>query len=111
MTGLTPVDFEELWLHPTPKGWKLSKQGQEEVAPIHLRVVIDAVSRDEWHISEIYAVNTQIVSQTKEGCRTKEYINALEGSCFDDARDFLCEVDEHYSRLEDRVFYEINEVA
>ena len=100
MTTLNPIDFDDLWLHPTPKGMKFSKPGQEEMAPICLRAIVEASARDDWWISEVHMVNKDFV-----GNRAMEWVNELEGDFLEEAKQFL--YDQFDDRLTDKVHLEV----
>ncbi len=94
---LVTADFEELYMHPTPKGWMYSAPGQEEVlGPLHLHVKIDAANSKDWDIEAIYAVYVEVhpaISIVSEEDlwkpRTTAHMAKLEGEEHKRAREFL----------------------
>jgi hypothetical protein len=84
MTEITK-DFDEIWLHPTPKGMAFSIGGNEQVASVHLRVIIEANTRDDWHIDEVHMITFEYKHKTRSG----EYVHVLEGDFLQAAKDYL----------------------
>jgi hypothetical protein len=91
MTEITR-DFDEIWLHPTPKGMAFSIGGNEEVASVNLRVIIEANTRDDWHIDEVHMI-TFVTEFYKSGAetqaRSREYVHVLEGDFLQQAKEYL----------------------
>jgi hypothetical protein len=94
---LVTADFEEMWMHLEPQGWRYSAPGQEEVlGPLHLHVEIDAANSKDWDIEAIYAVYVEvhppIAIVSEEDLwkpRTTAHMAKLEGDEYDRARKFL----------------------
>jgi hypothetical protein len=84
MTEITR-DFSEIWLHPTPKGMAFSIGGNEQVASVHLRVIIEANTRDDWHIDEVHMITFEYRNKTRAG----EYFHVLEGDFLQAAKEYL----------------------
>lgn len=93
------MDFEELWMHPTPDGWRYSRPGNEEVIPIDMRVTIEADTRDAWRIVDVAAVYSK-PSPAREN-RLEEDTQLLEGDELERAKDFL--YDMKTTELQDKV--------
>lgn len=87
MTEITK-DFDEVWMHATPKGMAFSLGGNEEIASVYLRAIIDANTREDWHIDEVHMV-TFGFDRTRDQSRTIEYVHVLEGDFLQQAKDYL----------------------
>lgn len=91
MTSITK-DFDEIFLHPTPKGMAFSKGGDEQVAEVYLRALIEANARDDWHIEEVHMITfgTEFYQSNGETqARSTEYVHVLEGDLLEAAKDYL----------------------
>jgi len=97
------VEFDDLWLHATPEGWKYSEGGDEQDAPIHLRAFIQAENRDDWHIISIDVITTGVDYKAAPGSsdRIVEYRSSMEGKLFEETREFLERV--YTDRLQEKV--------
>ncbi len=98
------IDFDQLWMMPTATGMRLTER--EFFHPYHFRLEIDASSRDDWKIGDIYMVDEEIISQTPTGCRTKEHLVKLEGSWAAECKQFFYHTAAFESRIQDKVDYE-----
>jgi hypothetical protein len=83
-------DFDEIWMWPTPKGMAFSMPGNEEVASVYLRAIIEANTRDDWHIDEVHMITFGYeYDYRKDGNRTIEYVHVLEGDFLQQAKEYL----------------------
>ncbi len=98
MTTLNPIDFDEVWMHPTEFGMMFSEPGYHEVVPTHLRVFITATSREDWFIEEVQMI-TSIFE--RGDTRSREVIYTLEGQMKDLAITWLQSA--HGDYLQDKV--------
>ena len=105
MTKITK-DFDEVWMHATPKGMAFSIGGNEQDASVYLRAVLDARTREDWHIDEVHMVSFDFpLDPVSMERRRKEYVNVLEGPFAEEAKAFLYAA--HDSDLQDAVDLEI----
>jgi hypothetical protein len=100
MTEITK-DFPEVWMFPTPKGMAFSIGGNEQVASVHLRVIIEANTRDDWHIDEVHMITFEYRNKTRAG----EYVHVLEGDFLQAAKEYLYAA--HGDTFQDAVNIEI----
>jgi len=103
-------DIEPVWLHPTADGMAFSTGGDEEVAEVYLRVIIEASDREEWGIDEIQMItfSTEFYkSETETQTRSREFVHVLEGEFSSQAMSYLYRI--HGDTLQDAVNLEILE--
>lgn len=105
---IQPIDFEEVYFFPTPEGMKLI-DGEGVGAPFHFRLEIKADSRDDWRIVSVAIIDTEIISQSPEGCRTRENIVPLTGSFMNEVADFFYKSNKFGDIIQDKVNLEIIE--
>lgn len=99
-------DFDEVWMAPTPKGMAFSIGGSEQVASVYLRAIIEAETRDEWHIDEVHMITFDYnYDRHKDKFRSSEYVCVLEGDFLEQAKDYLHAA--HEDELQDAVNLEI----
>ncbi len=97
-----PVDFQAVYLTPTKSGFEFTSQ--ETYQPFHMRVEIEATSRDAWDISNIYLVDSyKIVGENRWG----EVLQTLEGVPLAAAMKFITGSDKTMDLLQDKVNQEI----
>lgn len=97
-------DFDEVWMHATPKGMAFSIGGNEQIASVYLRAIIDANTREDWHIDEVHMI-TFGFERTKDQRRTIEYVHVLEDDLLQQAKDYLYAA--HEDALQDAVNLEV----
>jgi hypothetical protein len=100
MTEITK-DFDEIFMFPTPKGMAFSIGGNEQVASVHLRVIIEANTRDDWHIDEVHMITFEYRNKTRSG----EYVHVLERDLLQAAKEYLYAA--HSDTIQDAVNLEI----
>ena len=72
-------DIETVYMYPTANEMEFSQDGDPQIVPIYLRVEIDANTRDDWHISEIYMLEEES-SYSRDGIiRADESMVCLKG--------------------------------
>lgn len=98
------IDFDDVYLRPTPAGMRPTEE--DFFTPFTFRVEIDASSRADWKIGTVYMVDIEIISQTAEGCRTKEHLRPCEGEWLAEVSKFFYHSDKFGDRIQDKVDHE-----
>lgn len=101
---MTPIDFDTVFLMPTADGMRPTEE--EYFGPYTFRLEISASCRDDWKIETVYMIDVEIISQTAEGCRTKEHLRQLEGAWAAQVKEFFYRSDKFGDRIQDKVDHE-----
>ena len=98
-------DLPTVYMHPTADGMAFSMPGDPGPVSIYLRVEIDAISRDNWAISDIWMLDEESAYNQTGVWRKDETVTRLEGQFKDYAINFIRS--QHEDFLQDRVDLEI----
>ena len=98
-------DMEELYMHPQGDGMAFSRDDDPKTVPVYLRVEIDAASRRNWTISDVWMLEEESAFNDSGVWRKDEVATKLEGDFKFYAINFIRS--QHEDFLQDRVDLEV----
>lgn len=100
------VNLPEVWLGITDKGF-FPIEGEGVGDPLSFRLEVTAVARDSWSVDAVSLVETQIISQSAEGCRTAEIVTPIEGKFGKELADFFYRSESFAAEIQEKVNFHI----
>jgi len=98
-------DLEEIYMHPSASEMVFSGPDDPQTVPVYLRVEIDAISRSNWHIEDVYMLEEES-SYNRDGVmRADEVPTKLQGEFKAYAINFI--LSQYEEDLQERVDLEI----